>query len=163
VTRCRARTAEFRWDKTNPERRRGNNLFRQIMNYRGSELVYVLLKSCGTSSFGGQMMATARLNTNRISDWKSFHEESRQAFGFPDFYGMNMNAWIDCLTYIDEGDGMSRFELGESEMLEIEVSDSEAFKSRLPEIYDALVKSSAFVNFRRVECGDRPVLSLTFL
>jgi RNAse (barnase) inhibitor barstar len=43
-------------------------------------------------------MATAPLNTLAISDWQSLHEESRQAFGFPDFYGMNMDAWIDCLT-----------------------------------------------------------------
>ena len=108
------------------------------------------------------MMATARLNTSAISDWQSFHEESCQAFGFPDFYGMNMNAWIDCLTYLDEGDGMSRFHLAEGEGLDIEVSDSEAFRSRLPEIYDALVECSSFVNVRRVEAGKPPVLSLIF-
>ena len=74
-------------------------------------------------------MAVAHLNTETISDWQSFHEESRRAFGFPAWYGMNMNAWIDCLTYLDEGDGMSRFHLFENEMLEIEVSDSASFRS----------------------------------
>jgi hypothetical protein len=108
------------------------------------------------------MMARARLNTSAIFDWQSFHEEARQTFGFPDFYGMNMNAWIDCLTYLDEGDGMSRFHLAEGEGLDIEVSDSEAFKSRLPEIYEALVECSSFVNVRRVEAGKPPVLSLIF-
>jgi hypothetical protein len=109
------------------------------------------------------MMATARLNTLTISDWQSFHEECRQTFGFPDFYGMNMDAWIDCLTYLDEGDGMSRFHLAESEGLDIEVSDSEAFKSRLPEIYDALVRCTSFVNQRSVDAGKSPLLSLIFL
>ena len=98
------------------------------------------------------MMAVAHLNTVTISDWQSFHEESRRAFGFPAWYGMNMNAWIDCLTY-----------LGEEEMLEIEVSDSTSFMSRLPEIYHALVECSSFVNKRNVEAGKRPMLSLTLL
>jgi hypothetical protein len=61
-----------------------------------------------------------------------------------------------CLTYLDEEDGMSRFHLTKGEALNIEVSDSEAFKSRLPEIYDALVECSSFVNVRRVESGKPP-------
>ena len=73
-----------------------------------------------------------------------------------------MNAWIDCLTYLDEGDGVSRFHLAEGEALDIEVSDSEAFKYRLPEIYDALVECSSIVNERSVEAGKPPVLSLIF-
>jgi len=108
-------------------------------------------------------MAIARLNTESISDWQSFHEACREAFGFPDFYGMNMNAWVDCLTYLNEGDGMSRFHLGEGEILNIEVSDTKSFNSRLPEIFDALVESSAFVNQRYIEAGKSPLLSLIFL
>jgi hypothetical protein len=108
-------------------------------------------------------MATVRLNTESISDWQSFHEVCREAFGFPDFYGMNMNAWIDCLTYLDEGDGMSRFHLAEGEMLNIEVSDTKLFNSRLPEIFDALVECSSFVNQRYIEGGKSPVLSLIFV
>lgn len=108
-------------------------------------------------------MATARLNTKSISDWQSFHKVCRETFGFPDFYGMNMNAWIDCLTYLDEGDGMSHFHLAEGEMLHIEVSATKSFNSRLPEIFDALVECSAFVNQRYIEAGKSPVLSLIFL
>lgn len=108
-------------------------------------------------------MATARLNTESISGWQSFHQVCREAFGFPAFYGMNMNAWIDCLTYLDEGDGMSRFHLAEGEMLNIEVSDTRAFNFRLPEIFDALVEGSSAVNRRYVETGKRPMLSLIFL
>jgi hypothetical protein len=58
---------------------------------------------------------------------------------------------------------MSRFHLAEGEALNIEVSDSEAFKSRLPEIYDALIECSALINERSVEAGRPPVLSLVFL
>jgi hypothetical protein len=56
-------------------------------------------------------MATVRLDASLITDWNSFHTTCRETFGFPEFYGMNMNAWIDCLTYLDEGDGMSQFHL----------------------------------------------------
>lgn len=108
-------------------------------------------------------MATARLNTESITDWQSFHELCREVFGFPDFYGMNMDAWIDCLTYLDEGDGMSRFHLATGEMLHIEVTDTESFNSRLPEIFAALVECSASVNKRYIDAGKPPVLSLIFM
>ena len=108
-------------------------------------------------------MATLRLPTERINDWQSFHEVCQEVFGFPDFYGMNMNAWIDCLTYLDLGDGMSRFHLAKGETLEIEVSDAENFRSRAPEIFDALVECSSVVNNRYNEEGKPPLLSLSLL
>ncbi len=108
-------------------------------------------------------MANVRLDTKQINDWKSFHQLCKEEFGFPDFYGMNMNAWIDCLTSLDENDGMSHFHLARGEMLHIEVSNTEDFNSRLPEIFDALVECSAFVNRRYVDDGNSPVLSLLFL
>ena len=107
-------------------------------------------------------MATARLETESITDWQSFHAACREVFGFPDFYGMNMNAWIDCMFYLDEDAGMTRFNLAEGEMLHIEVSATESFKRKLPEIFDALVECCAFVNQRYVEDGKAPVLSLVF-
>lgn len=108
-------------------------------------------------------MASVRLHTESITDWRSFHETCREAFGFPDFYGMNMNAWIDCLSYLDEDSGMTRFQLTAGEMLHIEVSSAQDFNSRLPEIFDALVECGAFVNQRYVEEGKAPALSFIFL
>lgn len=108
-------------------------------------------------------MAKARLDTKQFKDWKSFHLFCKSEFGFPDFYGMNMDAWIDCLSYLDEEDRMSRFTLEKGELLHIEIFDTEDFNSRLPEIFDALVECSAFVNRRYVSDGKPPVLSLLFL
>jgi hypothetical protein len=108
-------------------------------------------------------MATARLETESITDWQSFHEACREVLGFPDFYGMNMNAWIDCMSDLDEDAGMTRFNLAEGEMLHIEISATESFNKRLPEIFDALVERSAFVNQRYLEERNAPVLSLVFL
>jgi len=74
-----------------------------------------------------------------------------------------MSAWIDCLTYLDEGDGMSRFHLGPGETLNIEITDTDAFSVRLPETFSSLIHCSAFVNDRYVAAGKAPVLSLVFL
>jgi hypothetical protein len=105
-------------------------------------------------------MATAILPTGDITDWTSFHATCQRVLGFPAFYGANMNAWIDCLTYLDEGDGMSRFELGASEVLVIEVPEAIAFRDRLPEIFAALLECAAFVNQRYVDAGNLPRLAL---
>lgn len=92
----------------------------------------------------------------------AFHEVCRETFGFPDFYGMNMNAWIDCLTYLDEGDGMSRFHLTEGEVLRVEIGQSESFRSRLPEIFNAIVECTSIGNERYIESGKSPKLELVF-
>ncbi|MGH9942710.1 MAG: barstar family protein [Pyrinomonadaceae bacterium] len=108
-------------------------------------------------------MVTARLDTESITDWQSFHKVCQAVFGFPDFYGMNMDAWIDCLSYLDKDAGMTHFHLAEGEMLHIEISTTNSFHRRLPEIFGALVECSALVNQRYVEDGRAPVLSLVFL
>lgn len=47
--------------------------------------------------------------TDRIIDWPSFHAVFEEALGFPGYYGWNMDAWIDCMTYVDNADyGMLR-------------------------------------------------------
>jgi hypothetical protein len=80
--------------------------------------------------------------------------------GFPDFYGRNGNAWIDCLTYIDEGDGMSRFVLQPQEILTIEVTHSDTFRSQAPDVLAGLVSMVQFVNYRFVERGKMQRLRL---
>jgi len=59
--------------------------------------------------------SVVEIDTRRITDWASFHDVFAEVFGFPGFYGRDMDAWIDCLTYLDSPeDGMSRIcvELG---------------------------------------------------
>jgi hypothetical protein len=108
-------------------------------------------------------MATAIFDTSDVIDWDTFHAVSRQAFGFPDFYGCNLNAWIDCLTYLDLGDGMSRYQLAEGEVLTIEVRGAANFAERMPEQALALVSVTAAVNERYIERGKPPALVLIFV
>lgn len=50
-------------------------------------------------------MAAGRVVTvdaARIVDWSSFHDVFAEAFGFPGWYGRNLDAWIDLFTYMDD-------------------------------------------------------------
>lgn len=107
-------------------------------------------------------MASVRIETNRITDWPSFHAEFRRALGFPDFYGANMNAWIDCMSYLrDEGTaGMAAVALGRDEVLWLEVPDAEAFRARVPEIAEGLWDCTGIVNRRYVDDGESPAVAL---
>lgn len=99
----------------------------------------------------------------RIVDWESFHEVFRKALGFPSFYGCNMDAWIDCMTSVDSvGDGLATVTVQPGEMLVLKIDDAFGFRQRCPEQYNALVECSAFVNFRREEVGEGPVLAILF-
>jgi RNAse (barnase) inhibitor barstar len=96
----------------------------------------------------------------RIADWDTFHATFAEALGFPDFYGRNMAAWVDCLTY--EDDGMNAFPVEPGDVLTLQLTNCKDFRKRCPEIYDALIDSAAFVNWRRIEMGDRPILALSY-
>ena len=108
-------------------------------------------------------MADVRIDGRKIRDWQTFHDACARAFGFPDVYGRNMNAWIDCLTYVREGDGMSRFELGSTDVLRIEVEGAEAFSKQAPEVFVAFLECTAVVNRRHRESGEIPALHLVLV
>lgn len=93
-------------------------------------------------------MPYACLVMSEIDSWEDFHEASRTAFGFPDFYGMNNNAWIDCLSYLDDGDGMSTIVLGRDEVLDVLLEGYDDFAEKHPEMALAITRLFAFVNQR---------------
>jgi RNAse (barnase) inhibitor barstar len=103
-----------------------------------------------------------KLDTSRIADWDSFHAVCQEAFGFPAFYGRNMDAWIDCLSGVRHDDGMTRFALEPDEYLDIEVPDAEQTRRRVPEIFDALIDCTAAVNRRYHGGPERGPLRLIF-
>ena len=108
-------------------------------------------------------MPIVEIPTDRIVDWESFHDVFSQALGFPEFYGRNMNAWVDCLTYRDApGDGMAAVNVAPGDVLTLQVASAREFRERCPEQYAAFVECSAFVNWRRIEAGERPILAVSF-
>lgn len=105
-----------------------------------------------------------KLQTTGITDWESFHSVFAETLGFPKFYGRNMDAWVDCMTYLDDPDArMTTVSVAPGELFHLEVADATDFQKRLPEIFQAFISCAAFVNWRRVERGERPVLALVLL
>jgi len=106
---------------------------------------------------------TVRIDAGRIKDWPTFHTVFAEAFGFPSFYGRNIDAWIDCLTCLDDpGSGLTAVHVNGDGVLSLIVENAGDLKQRCPEQFAALVECSGFVNWRRVEKGDPPVLALAF-
>ena len=105
-------------------------------------------------------MASAELNGASILGWDTFHSESRQAFGFPEFYANTMDAWVDCLSYLRDEDGMTRFRLEPDEVLEIVVKDSAQMRERVPDLLDEMTFCVAGINERYEDYGEKPALAL---
>ena len=102
------------------------------------------------------MTATVTIDAARVVDRESFHDEFTKAFGFPEFYGRNLDAWVDCMTQLDQPFSTVRVEPGQFITLKIEEADD--LKERLPELYATLLNLAAFVNWRRMENGRAPIL-----
>lgn len=105
-------------------------------------------------------MATAELNGASIVGWDSFHAECQKVFGFPEFYGHTMDAWVDCLSYLRDEDGMTRFRLKPNEVLEIVVKDAAAMRTSVPDLLDEITFCIAGINERYEDYGEKPALAL---
>ena len=96
-------------------------------------------------------------DTTKICDWASFHDVFSETFGFPDFYGRNMDAWIDCMTNLDDpAAGMSKIHAPEGGVLTLQLDGVDGFAERCPEQYRAVVDCCAFVNWRRMKSVNGP-------
>lgn len=105
-------------------------------------------------------MASAELNGASILGWDTFHSESRAAFGFPEFYANTMDAWVDCLSYLRDEDGMTRFRLKPNEVLEIVIKDAAAMRERVPDLLEEMTFCIAGINERYEDYGEKPALAL---
>jgi RNAse (barnase) inhibitor barstar len=90
-------------------------------------------------------MEVARIDARLITSWDAFHDVFASVFRFPDYYGRNMNAWIDCMSD-----------------LEPVVVQIDHFDSLQVEICAALVDCAAFVNWRCVEAGEPTIITLSY-
>lgn len=106
--------------------------------------------------------ALVQIDARQIINWDSFHNVFSAAFGFPAFYGRNMDAWIDCLTSLDNPeDGLTNVHAPRGGVLVIQLDHAADFARRCPEQYAALLECAAFVNWRKIEVGESPVLVMS--
>ena len=102
-----------------------------------------------------------KIDFGKIENWNSFHEVFAKVMGFPDFYGKNNDAWIDCMSYIDDKDaGMSKITVMPGESLNIIVSGTERATETASEIFLGFMDIVAFVNQRFIESGTNTRLSV---
>ncbi len=109
------------------------------------------------------MFKYINIECDKITTWESFHDYFATKFGFPDFYGRNMNAWVDCMTSCDSPeDGLASIDLQLGEILVLQLKMVDLLIQKNQEIFEALIDSISFVNFRRIEVGEKPVLMLSY-
>lgn len=105
-------------------------------------------------------MAVVHLNGEIIDDWHAFHAVSQTEFGFPDIYGCNMDAWVDCLSYLRDEDGMTKFRLKPDEKLQIVVDHAEILRKNAPHILEDIAFCVEALNERYEDYGENPALEL---
>ena len=91
-------------------------------------------------------MQTFIIKGKRLKNWKIFHAEFKKEMHFPDYYGENMNAWIDCVD-----------ELSDKPTI-LQIENGKYLKENVPELFNAILECGAFVNYRKIEVGEKPNL-----
>ena len=103
------------------------------------------------------------IDAQRIVDSASFHTTFWEALGFPESYGRNMDAWVDCMSSLDvPEDRMSKVHVAPGHFVVLQIENARDFAARCPTLYADLVECSAFVNWRLIERGHEPLLALSF-
>ncbi len=94
-------------------------------------------------------MQTFIIKEKRLKNWKTFHSEFKKELNFPDYYGNNMNTWIDCMD-----------ELTDKPTLLI-INNGKCLKERTSELLNSILECGAFVNYRKKEVGEKPNLIIS--
>jgi len=113
----------------------------------GSGLSGAKHTSVDPRSFATKMKPTiVAIPVNEIVDWNTFHAVFARELGFPEFYGGNMNAWVDCMTSIDEpDDGMSTVHGTKEAGMLLDLGDCTDFARRCPAQYEAILDSTGLI------------------
>ncbi|GAC1411425.1 MAG: barstar family protein [Burkholderiaceae bacterium] len=106
-------------------------------------------------------MANVVLDGAAMTDWDAFHTNSQAAFGFPTSYGRNMDAWIDCLSYLRDHDAMSTIRLKAGEVLHIEIVHTDAWRASQPDMLNEVLYCISGINERYDDYGEKPALRVT--
>jgi len=108
-------------------------------------------------------MTIIRIDARRLTDAAGLHATMSEAFGFPDSYGKNLDALVDCLTHLDDPkSAMSRVQVFPGELALLVLEHLDAKNKKQTAQVEALVDAVAFVNWRRLESGEPAVLALAY-
>ena len=135
---------------------------------RGTTKLYLLIwRTQGSSQ--NQFWYNANMTNNvveidgsKITDFDSFHAVFKETMGFPDFYGNNMNAWIDCMSDIHEDTKMSKYLLPVEQPLNVIIRNTQEFSKNCPDVLAALVEDTAAINTDEFRLGNTAPIQIIF-
>ena len=108
-------------------------------------------------------MGTILINRKDLTSWDYLHDHFSVLFGFPAWYGRNKDAWIDCMTFLDQKDeNRASYNLAPESLILIEIFDVSDLDPAHYEVFRSLVDCASSVNYRRIELGLKPFLLLSY-
>jgi Barstar (barnase inhibitor) len=111
----------------------------------------------GVERRGSPQAVIVDVPITRIHDDESFHDVFAAALRFADYYGRNLNAFSDILTYPQAPDVGVNVPEGGTLVLRFDES-AESFRSRCPEFYEFLARSAASITEAAVLAPGQPGL-----
>jgi len=91
-------------------------------------------------------MQKFRIKGKKLKSWKSFHSEFKKEMSFPNHYGENMDSWIDCVDELTDKPTI------------LQIDEGKYLKENEPKLFNAILEFGAFVNYRKIEVGEKPNL-----
>jgi len=103
-----------------------------------------------------------RIDARGLRDAASLHGALGEAFGFAESYGKNLDALVDCLTSLDNPKAaLSRIQIFPGHMILLALENYDP-KDKSAAQVKTLTDVVAFVNWRRLEKGEPPVLAMAY-
>ncbi|MFV0292131.1 MAG: barstar family protein [Paracoccus sp. (in: a-proteobacteria)] len=103
------------------------------------------------------------LDLHAVNSLEDFQKLSSALFGFPDFYGNNMRAWVDCVRSIrDPDEGLTKFFVKKNEILVLKIVGFNHIEKNVPELVNLLFWAIAACNASEAYIGRPPILTCSF-
>lgn len=104
-----------------------------------------------------------RIDARRLADAAGLHAALDEAFGFAPGYGQNLDALVDCLTHLDDPHARtSRVQVLPGQVALLVLEHTHDLGKPAAAQVKALADVVAFVNWRRLERRQPPVLAVAY-
>src|SRR5262249_47651084 len=104
-----------------------------------------------------------RIDARRLTDSAGLHAALDEAFGFGPGYGKNLDALVDCLTHLDDPQTRpSRVQVFPGQVALLVLDHTHGLAKPAAAQGKALGDAGAWVNWRRLEQRQPPVLALAY-
>jgi Barstar (barnase inhibitor) len=104
-----------------------------------------------------------RIDARRLKDAAALHTTLGDAFGFFEGYGKNLDALVDCLTSLDNSKAaLSRAQVFPGQIVLLVIEHTQGLNPAAAAQVKSLTDVVAFVNWRRWENKQPPILALAY-